>query len=805
MTPFKAQFTSDTYNVLNQTNNPAPLNQPPQDETKGIEVQKQQPPQMRQRTSSASSNAIQLDDKCAPGQWTKLHLEAAYDPKKIPELVASGAPIDALNGDGFTLLMYFIKNPNAEAVASLLAAGANPLFLCNENTSPLHCALSLRSDLAIMIVKSLPNDTKVNFLGGNLSELHEAVFLPEVLLAMLAKGMQDNHFGGYPTALCYAAQLGQSISVKHLLEYQQKHKSKSNFQNYLDGPGATIFPTALPLAIDSKHFDIAEILMHYGAKLTPSDESRYLRDAMNLRDIALLEFLLKNSSASFKTDLSQSLNFSVSIGWVKGVAELAKAVNLSTPDQIKLLNLWKKNSDADMLDAISHAIGDAACSMKTLVEHPNILKRLVQHHDIDLLISVLKFFEHRDSFDFIIQSAISYLIEDIDGGFDSEQGEILLQFMLQPQQVPKAFKNDQTMMRLLQLSDRLKNYSLVTEIKQADSSASWLNQHKSSFHPEWISDPIAREFLGIRDGEYGGLTSNLIKTMKSFVFSSDYSVSTDGEQLANDLKFALKVENVDASLKKVFDAYDVSAFIRQALIPILQGLTSQLYPDPVNRNDAVCNFLIAYAFFTLKDNPWVNLHPAFTMMQSDQRWTSMNEKVQGEIESLEQVGATIIDKMVYAKLWQTLPDNAAQLTVDSLTEVEAKSFLTVAFSSLGMLDAVADRLAQSCMHAAQAWRSQNQVSIHSGKTTEAIKMQLKALISKDLEVMKSLPKLSEQLINSVMKVDSYLNQEFHAMFWWQLELIYRAFGIVTEQDLVSGSNNRRDSQDSAEKTAPKDS
>jgi len=84
-------------------------------------------------------------------------------------------------------------------------------------------------------------------------------------------------------------------------------------------------------------------------------------------------------------------------------------------------------------------------------------------------------------------------------------------------------------------------------------------------------------------------------------------------------------------------------------------------------------------------------------------------------------------------------------------------------------------------------------------------MQLKALISKDLEVMKSLPKLSEQLINSVMKVDSYLNQEFHAMFWWQLELIYRAFGIVTEQDLVSGSDNRRDSQDSAEKTAPKDS
>jgi hypothetical protein len=183
----------------------------------------------------------------------------------------------------------------------------------------------------------------------------------------------------------------------------------------------------------------------------------------------------------------------------------------------------------------------------------------------------------------------------------------------------------------------------------------------------------------------------------------------------------------------------------------------------------------------------------------------MNEKVQGEIESLEQVGAAIIDKMVYAKLWQTLPDNAAQLTVDSLTEVDAKSFLTLAFSSLGMLDAVADRLAQSCMHAAQAWRSQNQVSIHSGKTTEAIKMQLKALISKDLEVMKSLPKLSEQLINSVMRVDSYLNQEFHAMFWWQLELIYRAFGIVTEQDLVSGSDNRRDSQDSAEKTAPKDS
>ena len=65
------------------------------------------------------------------GEWTNLHLRVERDPNQIPDLIASGASLDAVNNDGLTLLHKAVFRNDADAVCQLLAAGANPL-VCNE-------------------------------------------------------------------------------------------------------------------------------------------------------------------------------------------------------------------------------------------------------------------------------------------------------------------------------------------------------------------------------------------------------------------------------------------------------------------------------------------------------------------------------------------------------------------------------------------------------------------------------------------------------------------------------------------------
>jgi hypothetical protein len=168
------------------------------------------------------------------------------------------------------------------------------------------------------------------------------------------------------------------------------------------------------------------------------------------------------------------------------------------------------------------------------------------------------------------------------------------------------------------------------------------------------------------------------------------------------------------------------------------------------------------------------------------------------------VGATIINTAVSVQLWQALPDKAVELALESLSAANPAQFLTSAFRSLGALDVLADRLAQACISSIRQLQAQENSRNSLGKTSASMQMQLKTLITQELEAIRQMPKLAEQLITSVGSIEGDLVPEFNEMFWWQRDLIYRAFGIATEQDAGPGTP-RRDNQGSSAKTPSEDS
>ena len=160
--------------------------------------------------------------------------------------------------------------------------------------------------------------------------------------------------------------------------------------------------------------------------------------------------------------------------------------------------------------------------------------------------------------------------------------------------------------------------------------------------------------------------------------------------------------------------------------------------------------------------------------------------------------------MVSVQLWQTLPDKAVELALESLSAANPAQFLTAAFRSLGALDVLADRLAQACINSVRQLQAEVSSRMASAKTSASMQMELKTLITQELEAIRQLPKLAQQLITSVSSIEDHLVPEFHDMFWWQRDLIYRAFGIATEQDAGPGTPSR-DNQGSSATTPSEDS
>lgn len=718
------------------------------------------------------------------GEWSLLHILATQnDPAAVSTLIASGKSLDAMTSDGHTVLHLAIHNKNERIVKLMLKAGANPMACKEKSKSPLRKALDEWPEIVETLTAAIRPSTNANPDEKGNTEIHAAVNYPKTLRALLSAGLRDCPNNQGTTALMLASNRGMQKSVKYLLAHPPSRVIGSDARDYINLRTIEFGVTALSYACDKNYGEIAQLLLKHGASLDlPPDIPSLLSLAMRSKNIRLAKNLLASGASEFEGNLFHLLCDTVESGWVDGFKTLYPFVKVPQKKQNNLLTHWRKNPQIPMLMALDAKINDKP-KLQNFLDKENFLATPFQQKNPDLLKAMLKFVEGRDCFRFALRSFIEHAIEDHTSTKNPAMGQILIEYA---QTNLDSFYLDEKMIRhFFQLSDQLKNYSFVTEIQARQSLMSFISLKTISFDKNWISDPVSRELLGIL-GEKNAKeeSSNIFSKFSTNITSTFTKASLDGAQLSNDLIFALKSTDVGKALDEVFDTHQLSAILRQALKPVLQGLITQLYPGTTTRPDAVCRFLIAYAFSTLEDNPRFNQHPAFKLLQSDPQWAKMRQKVQSEIEVLENVASTVLDTMVSVQLWETLPTEALRLTVESLKQVDPANYLAEQFRLLGALDIPAHRLAQACVNALRRWREQGGIIPSSGHLPLSTQLQLKALIGNELAALKQTASLPDYLTSNALSVETDLNPEFHAMLWWQWDLMHRAFGIDNAENLA---------------------
>ncbi len=715
------------------------------------------------------------------GEWTSLHLLALRDPNRIPELIASGASLDAVNKDGLTLLHIAFFRRDADTMRQLLAAGANPLIRHGIYGSPLAFALVTRKELAMTLAEAVPGNAKANVEEDGDTEVHMAVELPEVLYVLLSKGMQDSADGRGMTALMMAAVDGQLQSVKYLLGQRPKNEKESDYLAYINSTDNVYGMTALGHACDENHLEIVELLLKHGANLYhPSDQKSLLKVAADKGNIPLLNLLLENGAAEYEPDLTNQLFTFVKRGQSEVVQALGPYVTLNRQQQYKLLSHWAKNPQPKLLAAISRLITATVPSVRSMIEGRGILTVPLAQKSPGLLVAVLEFFDRRDTFNYVLQRYISIFLDGQGEGADTAMGKILLDFAL-----PRfsRLKGDrETVMRLLQLSEKLRDYRLATLIKDGHDSTSFFKSSAIPFNQKWISDPVMRDFLSdVPDSNPSSKGIWLGKKLISSVVPARQAINIDGANLSNELIFALKEKSISPALDTVFKDHKLSGLVSQTLKYALEGLVTKLYPDPATRSSAVCRLIIGYCFSTLSDSSGFTEHTATQLMKSDGHWESVKRKVDAEVDEIEGVGSALIGSFAESLSGKTIIPLITRLILDHLNNANAESELSARFqSTLGLLDVPARRLAAACVSAGQRWQARLPSSAQSSRQSlnmPNVEAHFKQSIGQELRALKAQPKLPDQLAVGLSDVDLNLVPAFQQIVFFQQDLIERAFGV----------------------------
>ncbi len=729
--------------------------------------------QMVQAAILDSAQALQAQNS----EIQALQAQCSAIQKSIDALQALSKKF--LYDQGITELHYSIHRRDEKAVRELLAAGADPGSCSEDSISPLSMALTYWPEIALTLAEALPDGAHANPEENGNTEVHLAVHHPEVLYVLLSKGMSDSANNKGVTALMRASKEGELLSVKYLLGKPFGNGGDNDLSRYLNQREFIHGGNALACACSHNHGRIAEILVRHGADLYQHpDRMSLVSWAVKFRNADLLRLLLAEGAAVYETDLPTLLVRATRRGWTKGVEALVKFVSLTDAQQHKLMKQWLSTPMSETLAAISPLISLKNPSVHELMLKPALLQAPFDADSPELLHAMLEFFDRRDSFSYVIQSFISHLIDDVGDVIEADMARTLLRFVLP--RFSRLNKDKETVMRLLQLSEKLKDYTLITEITALNASGHWLARKKIPFNRKWISDPVSLEFLRLKEhsksmAEYSDPFAMLVATLRA----PDEMLAIDGAQLSNDLIFALKSDAVGNELDKTFDDHRMSAIVRQVLKPLLQGLVTQLYPDPSTRVDAVCRILIGYAFSRLADDPRLTQQPAFELIQTNPQWQKMKQKMEAEIESIENVAATIVDTMRSEILGASLPDVVASLTMEAMNKVSMETNLTAAFRSrLGLLDAPAHQLARACESASRIWQASSASSTTASESsTHNTPEALKALIRQAFVAQKRAPSLPEEFLKVSLKIDSELVDDFNNLVWWQMDLLAVALGI----------------------------
>lgn len=698
------------------------------------------------------------------------------------------APDGFYHAQGIKEFHLAVYRQDEEAVRHLLAAGENPGRCKEPSLSPLGLALIVWPDMALALAAALPDGARANADDNGDTEVHLAVDHPEVLYVLLAKGMRDraNHQG--TTALMLAAEQGALLPVKYLLGKPPGNGSDHDLSRYLNQSDFIQGQNALGHACFNNHDKIADLLIRHGAD--PSqypDRTWLLRCAVNFRNADLLRLLLAAGAAAHEPRLHDLLLRATKKGWTEVVEVLVKFVSPTHAPPYKLMRQWLRSPKSETLTLISPLIPLERPSVNALMQGPRFLRAPFDAGSPELLQAMLEFFDQRDSFSYVIQSFISKLIDDQGATCHADLGRTLLRFVLP--RFSRLNKDKETVMRLLQLSERLKDYTLITEIKALNSVAHGRTGKNIPFNPTWLSDPVSLEFLGVKKDK-GAKTrlSNLLNTVTSRVAGPGETRTIDGAQLSNDLIFALKSDAVGDALDKVFDDHQLSAIVRQGLKPLLQGLVTQLYPDPSTRVDAVCRFLIAYAFSRLADHPHLIRQPAFELIRSHPAWQTMKQTMAAEIEAIEDVAASIIETVRSELLGTSLPDLVASLTMRAMSTATIETSLIEAFrSTLGLLDTPARQLARACASASRTWRASATSSTSTKADTPTGTAALTSLIRQAFVVQKRVAHLPEEFVDVSLKIDADLVDDFNNLVWWQMDTLAEALGVAEHSAPRDGS------------------
>lgn len=713
------------------------------------------------------------------GEWTALHFNAAKSPQGIQALLAAGGSLDAMAEGGITLLHFAMIRRDKNAVDHLLAAGAHPLACELNGYSPMTIALRYWPEIALTMARAIPFGAKANLDAEGNTELHAAIHHPEVLSAMLDAGIRDSANDMGMTALMQAAKAGELQSVRYLITHQPPADENSGAPSYLNLRSKHNGFTALVYACIRDEYEVVKLLIRHGARLYPlPDNKSLLRVAIYHRNIKILKILLANGAIDAEPDMPARLFKATRTAWAEGVGELGQHVRLDSRQQLKLMSNWLDEREGKTLAAISPLIASTTLNVRILTKSASLMKAPFSADSPALLLAMLNFFEDRDSFNYVIQAYACELIDDQGGSSRAEMARALLGFALP--RISHLSKDENTVMRLIQLSDRLKDYTLVTEIKSRNASKKIFYKPEFSVKPEWISDPVSREFLGLKkSGETGKKIFDFLKTVTSKLIASDEADAIDAAQLSNDLIFALQSDVAGVELGKVFDAHPMSAIVSQALKPLLQGLITHLYPDPSTRTNAICRLLIGYSFSRLADAPQLTREPAFELIKSDPQWQKMRQRMASDIESLEEMAASILGTISSEQLGTSLPDVVAGLCIDAIGSASMETSLIASFrSKLGLLEAPARQLARACVEASQLWRASSTSSTTNspdGTSTETDSM--KALIRQEFIAQKRVASLPEEFIAVSIKLDPDLADDFNNLVWWQMDKLAVALGI----------------------------
>ncbi len=466
-------------------------------------------------------------------------------------------------------------------------------------------------------------------------------------------------------------------------------------------------------------------------------------------------------------------------GWTEGVEALAGFVSLTREQQYELMGKWvsSANPTSATLAAISPLIPVDLPSVRSLMKNPRLLEVPFDAGSPELLRAMLDFFDRRVSFNSMIQASVSQLIDDGGKLIDADMGRTLLRFVVP--RVSRLVNDKETVMRLLQLSEQLQDYTLVTEIKALNSSGTWLARKNIPLDPTSISDPVSREFLGLpKSAESQTKISGFLNTLKLLVSAPAEMPAVDGARLSNDLILALKSDAVGDEIDKVFDDHRISAIVSQGLKPLLQDLATQLTPDASTRVDAVCRFLIAYAFSRLAEDWRLTRHRAFELTQSHPQWQAMKQKIDAEIASFEDVAATILDTMSSEMLGASLPDVVTRLTLEAMNARSMEASLRGAFrTKLGLLDVPALRLAQACVSASRTWQAGSASSTAASAGTQNGSDALTALIRQAFAAQTRVAHLPKEFVDVSRQIDLDLVDDFNNLVWWQMDMVAAALGI----------------------------